>query len=95
MELERDFTANLPPPAWPRPKGSHFSDSARAIREGDEAGADFDYSAPHTEAVRLGTLAQRPGRPIIWDQAQMSALDVPEANPLLKPEIAPEWIVTL
>ena len=79
----------------PRPKGGHFADWLQAIREGGKAGADFDYSAPLTEAVLLGTLAQRTGRPIVWDRARMSALDVPEADALLKPELSPEWLVTV
>ena len=40
----------------------------------------------------LGTLAQRPGRPIGRDRAKMSALDVPEAGALLEPELSPELI---
>ena len=92
-ELEKEFLAHLPPASLPRPKGGHFDDWFRAITEGGKAGADFDYSAPLTEAVLLGTLAQRTGRPIVWDRAKMSALDVPEAGALLKPELASEWLV--
>ena len=91
VELERDFTARLPAPTLPRLKGSHFEDWMRAIRTGGKAGADFDYSAPLTEAVLLGTLAQRTGQPIVWDRENMRALDVPEANALLKPDVAPAW----
>lgn len=56
---------------------------------------DFNYSAPLIEAVLLGTLAQRTGRPIIWDRSKMSALDVPEGDALLEPELAPEWLITV
>lgn len=93
VELEKEFLAHLPPVTLPRPKGGHFDDWFRAIKEGGKAGADFDYSAPLTEAVLLGTLAQRTGRPIVWDRAKMSALDVPEADAFLKPELAPEWLI--
>ena len=95
VELEKEFVAHLPPATLPRPKGGHFDDWFRAIKEGGKAGADFDYSAPLTEAVLLGTLAQRTGRPIIWDRSKMSALDVPEADALLKPELAPAWLITV
>jgi len=93
QELEKDFATRLPPATLPRLKGGHFDDWLRAIREGGKAGADFDYSAPLTEAVLLGTLAQRTGKPIVWDREKMSALDVPEAGALLKPELAPEWLI--
>ncbi len=93
LAREKEFSAQLPPATLPRLKGSHFDDWMRAIRDGGRAGADFDYSAPLTEAVLLGTLAQRTGRPIIWNRATMSALDVPAADALLKPELAPEWII--
>jgi predicted dehydrogenase len=92
-EREQEFSSHQPPATLPRLKGGHFDDWIRAIREGGKAGADFDYSAPLTEAVLLGTLAQRTGRPIVWDRARMSALDVPEADALLKPDLAPQWVI--
>lgn len=93
LELEKEFYTHLPPATIPRLKGSHFDDWFRAIRDGGKAGADFDYSAPLTEAVLLGTLAQRTGQPIIWNREKMSALDVPAVDALLKPNLAPEWII--
>jgi hypothetical protein len=95
VEREKEFGAHLPPATLPRPKGGHFDDWFRAIRENGKAGADFDYSAPLTEAVLLGTLAQRTGRSIVWDRTTMSALDVPEVDALLKPVIAPEWLISV
>jgi predicted dehydrogenase len=93
VALEKEFMTHVPPATLPRPKGGHFEDWFRAIRENGKAGADFDYSAPLTEAVLLGTLAQRTGRPIVWDRAKLSVLDVPEADAFLKPDIAPEWLI--
>ena len=95
VELEKEFSVHLPAATLPRLKGSHFDDWFRAIREGGKAGAGFDYSAPLTEAVLLGTLAQRTGKTIRWDREKMSALDVPEADALLKPELSPEWIISV
>lgn len=84
-EREADVLAHRPAATLPRPKGTHFDDWFRAIRDGREADANFGYGAPLTEVVLLGQLAQRTGRPVRWDPAAMRAIDNPEADALVRP----------
>ncbi|MCH6259444.1 hypothetical protein MLD52_23010, partial [Puniceicoccaceae bacterium K14] len=83
---ESEFLASRPKKVYPRLKGGHFKDFFNAIREGRKAGADFAYGAALTEQVLLGALAQRTLKPIRWDPARMRAIDVPEADPFIRPE---------
>jgi hypothetical protein len=86
-EREADVLAHRPPPTLPRPKGTHFDDWFAAIRDGREAGANFDYGAALTEVVLLGQLAQRTGQPVRWDRAAMRAINNPEADTLVRPPL--------
>jgi predicted dehydrogenase len=88
---EREFLASRPRPTLPRPVGGHFRDWFDAIRDGREAGASFAYGAPLTEAVLLGVLAQRTGRPIRWDPVAMRAVGAPEADAFLAPILRDGW----
>lgn len=84
---EAEVLASRPARTLPRPKGTHFDDWFRAIRDGGEASAHFSYGAPLTEMVLLGQLAQRTGRPIRWDRARLRTLDSPEADALVRPAL--------
>ncbi|MBC8009602.1 MAG: Gfo/Idh/MocA family oxidoreductase [Burkholderiales bacterium] len=88
---EAEVLANRPSPTLPRPKGSHFENWFRAIRDGGEASAHFGYGAPLTEMVLLGQLAQRTGQPIRWDRAAMRTLGTPEADALVRPPLRDGW----
>lgn len=89
VEREEAFLTRRPPATLPRPRGGHFEDWLRAIREDTLPSAHFGYGAPLTEVVLLGVLAQRTGRPIRWDPVGMRALDTPEADALVRPPRAP------
>lgn len=86
-EREADVLAHRPLKTLPRPKGTHFDDWFSAIRDGREAGANFDFGAPLTEVVLLGQLAQRTALPIRWDRAAMRAINNPEADALIRPPL--------
>jgi len=49
-----------------------------AIKGGPMPGSNFDYAAPLTEMVLLGALAQRSGKTIEWDAANMQVKGQPE-----------------
>jgi hypothetical protein len=70
--------------------GGPIEEWVRAIKgEGSAPGSQFDYSAPLTEMVLLGALAQRTGKTIEWDAENMLVKGQPELNDLIK-EPAPE-----
>jgi predicted dehydrogenase len=92
LEREREVLSAPPARRLPRVVGGHFEDLFRAIRDGGEAGAHLGYSAPLTEIVLLGTMAQRTGKRIYWNPEKMTAEGVTLEDVILKPRIDREWI---
>ncbi len=62
-----------------------------AIRGGAPALSNFDYAGPFTEVVLLGNLAVRLGQKIEWDAANMKAVGLSEADPLIRSQYRPGW----
>jgi predicted dehydrogenase len=63
-----------------------------AIRgDGPAPGSNFDYAAPLTEVVLLGTMAIRAGRDMEWDAEAMRVTNVPEANAWVKQPVREGW----
>lgn len=89
LEREQAFLAAPPPRRLPRPKGGHHQDWIQAIVDDRPASAPFEYGAPLTEKVLLGTIAQRTGRPVEWDPVTMRFKDNPDADALLRPPATP------
>ncbi len=81
------------PRTLPRIKGGITQDWPNAIQNGDKACSDFSYAAPLTEAILLGTLAIRTGESIRWDSRNMTVLDNPSANEMIKNDVRPGWDV--
>ena len=87
MEMKSEL-AKIPRTPWAG--GGPIEEWVRAIKgEGPAPGSQFDYSAPLTEMVLLGALAQRTGKTIEWDAENMLVKGQPELNELIK-EPAPE-----
>ena len=62
-----------------------------AIKGGPAPGSNFDYSAPLTEMVLLGALAQRSGKTIEWDAANMKVKGQPEFDSWIKEPVRKGW----
>jgi len=76
----------------PSVKGGPIEEWIRAIKgEGPAPGSQFDYSAPLTEMVLLGALAQRTGKTIEWDSKNMLVKGQPELNELIKEPTPKAW----
>lgn len=80
-----------PAKTLPRVKGSHEADWVRAIKNGKQAGANFEYSGPLTEVCLLGNLAIRMDARIEWDAANMKVTNLPEANKYVRAEYRSGW----
>ena len=75
-----------PTPTLPRVKGSHADDWFEAIRDGRQAGSNFNYGAALTEIALLGIIALRfPDRRLEWDATNARFLNSREANALVNP----------
>jgi predicted dehydrogenase len=80
-----------------RPKNNddsnHKAEWVRAIRAGDPSIAlsNFAYSGVLTEAMLLGNVAVRLGKPIEYDAATGLVTNAPEAARLVRPEYRKGW----
>jgi len=80
-----------PEPTLPRVPG-HHADWILAIREGRQAGSNFDYGGPLTELGLLGMIAIRlAGTRLEWDGPNMRFTNSEEANRWVKPEFREGW----
>ena len=62
-----------------------------AIKGGPAPGSNFDYSAPLSEMVLLGALAQRSGKTIEWDAENMKVKGHPEFDTWIKEPVRKGW----
>jgi len=80
-----------PPKTIPRVKGSHEQDWVRACKDGQPAGADFEYSGLLTEVCLLGNVARRVDARIEWDADNMKVTNLPEANKYVRTQYREGW----
>lgn len=89
--MEKYSGQNAPAERIPRVK-SHAWDWLEAIRTGRQAGSNFDYGGPLTQAALLGAIAIRfPGQTLKWDDQAMRFTNNPDANALVQPPYREGW----
>jgi predicted dehydrogenase len=74
---------------------AHKAEWVRAIREGDPtiAWSNFNYSGTLTEAMLLGNVSVRLGKPIEYDAIAGRVTNVPEAAQYIRPEFRKGWTI--
>lgn len=88
---EEDFEGYTPPPPSIPDSIGHHAEWIRACKTGEPTTCHWGYSGPLTEAVLLGNVAYRVGRPLDWDARAMKATNAPEAGPLIKRAYRKGW----
>ena len=82
---------NAPAQKIPRIKG-HQWDWLAAIRNGRQAGSNFDYGGPLTQAALLGAIAIRfPAQTLKWADKKMRFTNNNEANDFINPPYRKGW----
>jgi predicted dehydrogenase len=82
---------NAPAEKIPRVK-NHAWDWLEAIRNGRQAGSNFDYGGPLTQTALLGVIAiQFPGQTLQWDNAKMRFTNSEQANAMVSPSYRQGW----
>ena len=80
-----------PPKTLPRSIG-HHAEWLKACKEGTKTRSSFDFAAPLTEALLLGTISVRMGgAKLYWDSKKMKITNLPEANNYLHYEYRKGW----
>ncbi len=82
---------NAPAQKLPRVK-NHAWDWLEAIRTGRQAGSNFEYGGPLTQAALLGAIAIRfSGQPLDWDAQAMRFTNHEAANAYVQPPYREGW----
>jgi hypothetical protein len=86
-----DYKQHLPEKKIPRVR-NHHQDWLDAIKEGRQAGSNFDYGGPLTEIALLGIIAIKfLGRKLEWDAQKMRFTNCREANQFINPPHRAGW----
>ena len=82
-----------PEPSIPRVKG-HHDDWLNAVKNGKQAGSNFDYGGPLTELAMLGIIAvKRLGEKLEWDGSNARFTNSAEANQHIIPAFRDGWVL--
>jgi predicted dehydrogenase len=71
----------------------HHKEWIEAIKNGGPTTCNFDYSGALAEAVMLGVVSYRTGKPLEWDAKTLKAKGVPEADSFIKKTYRKGWEV--
>jgi predicted dehydrogenase len=96
-ERAKEKPAGAPAEGRPRrngnPDAAHKAEWVKAIREGNPevAWSNFGYAGTLTEAMLLGNVSVRLGRPIEYDAASGRVTNCPDADRYVRPEYRKGW----
>jgi predicted dehydrogenase len=89
--MDQHSGKNAPKQTIPRVKGHHW-DWLDAIRNNRQAGSNFAYGGPLTQAALIGAIAIRfPGQTLEWDDKAMRFTNTQEANAFVNPPYRQGW----
>jgi predicted dehydrogenase len=90
LSREQEQAITPPPKTLPRSIG-HYLEWIAAAKGGQPAACNFEFAAPLTEIALLGVIAQRTGKYLRWDAANMRITNDEAANLLLDPPYRQGW----
>ena len=89
--MDANSGKNAPPQKFPRVK-NHQWDWLDAIRKGRQAGSNFDYGGPLTQAALIGAIAIRfPSQTLKWNDKKMRFTNNEDANAFVNPPYRKGW----
>jgi predicted dehydrogenase len=83
---EKEYAGLTPPKPFIPDSIGHYREWVEACKSGAPTTCHFGYAGPLTEAVLLGNVAYRLGKPLTWDAKGLRALNEPEAERFLHKE---------
>jgi predicted dehydrogenase len=88
---EKQYEGFVPPkPSIPDSVG-HHKEWVEACKGGGATTCNFDYAGALTEAVLLGNVSYRLGKPLDWDARNLRATNAPEAEKFLRRQYRKPW----
>jgi predicted dehydrogenase len=87
---EKEYAGFTPPRRSIPASIGHHKEWVEACKNGGPTTCNFGYSGALTEAVLLGTVAYRVGKPLTWDAKKLKANE-PEAEKFLRQEYRSPW----
>jgi predicted dehydrogenase len=88
---EKQFEGLEPPKPFISDSIGHHKEWIEACKNGGATTCHFDYGGALTEAVLLGNVSYRLGKPLTWDAKNLRATNEPEAEKYLRHEYRPPW----
>ncbi len=82
---EKDYKDFVPPPKTIPESIGHYKEWVEACKSGGPTTCNFDYAGALTEAVLLGNVSYRLGKPFTWDSKAFKASE-PDAERFLRKE---------
>jgi predicted dehydrogenase len=82
---EKDYKDFVPPPRTIPESVGHYKEWVEACKGGGRTTCNFDYAGALTEAVLLGDVSYRLGKPFAWDTRAFKASE-PDAERFLRKE---------
>jgi predicted dehydrogenase len=87
---EDKFRGFEPPTPFIKDSIGHHKEWVEACKSGGGTTCNFEYAGALTEAVLLGNVSYRCGKPLTWDAKNLKA-DLPEAERFLRKEYRKPW----
>jgi predicted dehydrogenase len=88
---EKQFEGLVPPQPFIKDSIGHYREWVEACKTGGATTCNFDYSGALTEAVLLGNVSYRLGKPLTWDAKKLRAVNEAEAERFLRKEYRKGW----
>jgi hypothetical protein len=80
-----------PPKTLPRSPGNDREWLDACLGAKAKPGANFEFEGMVTETLLLGNVALRAGRRIVWDRANLKAVNLPDADAFINPPYRTGW----
>jgi predicted dehydrogenase len=88
---EKDFAGFAPPKPFIPDSIGHHREWVEACKTGGPTTCSFADSGALTEAVLLGNVSYRLGKPLLWDAKKLQATNAPDAERLIHKEYRKPW----
>jgi predicted dehydrogenase len=88
---EKQFAGFVPPKPFIKDSMGHYKEWVEACKSGGPTTCNFDYSGALTEAVLLGNVSYRLGKPLTWDAKKLCATNAKDADRFIQHHYRKGW----